>query len=265
MSMIFPGMDPYLEAPQVWTDVHASFIVYLREQLQPLLRPRYIVAVESRVFVEDPLREYPIIPDAWVRRTRTDEASGTVAVLEADEAVEVYVTPLHTEETYVTIRDRQSGQRVVTVIELVSPANKYAGPWRVSYVAKQKDVLDSTAHLVEIDLLRLGPHVLAVPEVSTYAYRPYDYLVCVNPAIDCRKRFSLYPRRLRARLPRIRLPLAAPDADIVLDLQAVLVRTYEAGGYEDRVDYTAPCRPALAPEDQAWADELIRQAHAQSA
>jgi hypothetical protein len=33
MSMIFPGMDPYLEAPQVWPDVHTRFIVYLGEHL----------------------------------------------------------------------------------------------------------------------------------------------------------------------------------------------------------------------------------------
>jgi hypothetical protein len=54
MSMIFPGMDPYLEDPLVWPDVHASFIVYLREHLRPLLRPRYVITVESRVFVEGP-------------------------------------------------------------------------------------------------------------------------------------------------------------------------------------------------------------------
>ena len=52
MSVLFPGMDPYLEGPLVWPDVHASFIVYLREHLRPLLRPRYLIAVESRVFVE---------------------------------------------------------------------------------------------------------------------------------------------------------------------------------------------------------------------
>jgi hypothetical protein len=55
MSMIFPGMDPYLEDPRVWPDVHASFIVYLREYLRPLLQPRYVIAVESRVFVEGPI------------------------------------------------------------------------------------------------------------------------------------------------------------------------------------------------------------------
>ena len=63
MSMIFPGMDPYLEEPLMWPDVHASFIVYLREHLRPLLRPRYVIAVESRVFVEGPdtdLRSSPM-------------------------------------------------------------------------------------------------------------------------------------------------------------------------------------------------------------
>jgi Protein of unknown function (DUF4058) len=54
LAMIFPGMDPYLEEPLLWPDVHASFIVYLREHLRPLLRPRYVIAVKSRVFVEGP-------------------------------------------------------------------------------------------------------------------------------------------------------------------------------------------------------------------
>jgi hypothetical protein len=256
--MIFPGMDPYLENPQVWPDVHARFIVYLSEHLYPLLRPRYVIAVESRVFVEGPDTNQPIIPDAWVRLAQPERPQSTVVLLEADPAVEVQVAPLEIEETYVTIRDRQSGQRIVTVIELVSPTNKYAGPGRISYVAKQTEVRRSTAHLVEIDLLRTGPHVLAVPEWAARQHGPYDYLVCVNQAFGLRDRFHLYPRRVRDRLPRIRLPLAAPDADIVLDIQAVLARTYEPGGYAERLNYALPCVPPLAPEDQAWADALIR-------
>jgi len=256
--MIFPGMDPYLEAPQVWPDVHARFIVYLAEHLGPLLRPRYIAAIESRVFVEGPALARPIIPDAWIRPTHPNLTPGTAAVVEADPEIEVCITPEETEETYLTIRDRQSGQCLVTVIELVSPTNKYAGPGRESYLAKQSDVRHSTAHLVEIDLLRTGPHVLAVPAWAVHP--PYEYLVCINRAMGRRERFQLYPRQVRDRLPRIRLPLAAPDPDCVLDLQAVLARTYEAGGYAERLDYAAPCIPPLAPADQAWADALIRQA-----
>ena len=176
MSMVFPGMDPYLEDPQVWPDVHASLIVYLREHLRPLLRPRYVVAIESRIFVESPASDRPIIPDAWVRPTRPEVPSETVVLLEADPAVAVQVLPLEVEETYLTIRDRQSGH--VTVLEVVSPTNKYAGPGRESYVAKQTEVRRSATHLVEIDLLRTGPHVVAVPEWAARQHGPYDYLVC---------------------------------------------------------------------------------------
>ena len=259
MPLIFPGMDPYLEHPQLWPDVHASLLVYLREYLSPLLLPRYVVALETRVFVEGPDLEHLIVPDAAIHHTRPEPPAGAMTVLEADPMVEVQVLPLEIEETYLTIRERQAQQHIVTVIELVSPTNKYAGPGRVSYVAKQTEVRHSTAHLVEIDLLRSGPHVLAVPEALARQHGPYDYLVCVNRAIDWRGSFQLYPRRLRDRLPRLRLPLAAPAPDVVLDLQAVLARTYEASAYAYRLDYAAPCVPPLSAEDQGWAEALIRQ------
>jgi hypothetical protein len=193
------------------------------------------------------------------RPVRCRPPKGTVALLEADPAIEVQVLPLEVEETYLTIRDRQSGQRVVTVLELVSPTNRYAGPGRDSYVAKQTEVRRSTAHLVEIALLRAGPHVVAVPEWAARQHGPYDYLVCINRAEGLRDRFHLYPRRLHERLPRIRLPLAVPDPDMVLDIQAVLACTYEAGGDAERLNYAAPCVPPLTHEDQAWADTLLRQ------
>lgn len=54
MDMIFPGMDPYLEVPELWPGFHNSWIVYIRDYLRPLLRPRYIAAIEERVFVQGP-------------------------------------------------------------------------------------------------------------------------------------------------------------------------------------------------------------------
>jgi hypothetical protein len=65
---------------------------------------------------------------------------------------------------------------------------------------------------------------------------------------------------VRERLLRLRLPLAAPDPDIVLDIQTVLARTYEAGGYAERLNYALPCVSPLPPEEQTWATTLIRQA-----
>ncbi len=271
MSMIFPGMDPYLENPLRWPGVHQSFIVYIRDYLRPLLRPRYVAAIEDRVYLEGPDRD--VIPDVWVRQRfaelparRSTAKSAAVAVLEEDEAPLVFKAPgLEVHESYITILDLDSSQRIVTVIEVVSPTNKYAGPRRVSYETKQREVLASDAHLVEIDLLRFGPHVVAVPQHGAEGLAgTYDYLVSVSRAWDPRDEFEFYPCRLRKKLPRIRIPLAGDDPDVLLDLQAVLAHTYEAGDYDDRIDYRKPCVPPLPPDDQAWADQLIAQAHATS-
>jgi hypothetical protein len=256
--MIFPGMDPYLEDPQIWPGVHSRLIVYIADFLQPLLRPRYVAAIEQRVFVEGPDRE--IIPDVWMRRNRPDDGSQAVAVAEDEAPVVVTVSELEIRESYIEIVDLKSGQRIVTVIEVVSPSNKFAGPGRSSYVTKQTEVRKSQAHLVEIDLLRTGPHVLAVPEWMARGRSGYDYLVSVNRAREPRGEFELYPRRLPQRLPRIRVPLSAGDPHVLLDLQAVLNQTYEAGSYRDTLDYDAPCIPPLSPQDQAWANERIQQA-----
>src|SRR5437762_6711053 len=152
MAMMFPGMDPYLESPQIWSGVHSRFIVYLADQLKPRLSPRYIAAVEERVFVEGPNRE--VIPDVCLRQTRNERTGNPIAVAEEDAPVLVQASSLELHESYLTILDRQSGQRIVTVIGLTSPTNKYSGPGRVLYVDKQKEVLASDTHLVEIDLLR---------------------------------------------------------------------------------------------------------------
>jgi hypothetical protein len=219
--MFFPGMDPYLEAPFLWSDVHSRLIVYLAENLHPLLRPRYIASVQTRVFVK--------------------------------------VSELEIEEMYLQIIDLQMNQRVVTVVELVSPTNKYSGPGRDSYLAKQREVRRSDSHLVEIDLLRKGPHVIAVPECLARGLTSYDYLISVNRAEGNRGGFQLYPRGLRQPLPRFRCPLSPGDDDVVINLQAVLERTYEFGGYQDVLRYEQPCVPALSADDQAWADKILEE------
>jgi hypothetical protein len=254
--MLFPGMDPYLEDPLLWTGVDARMIVYICNHLQVLISPRYIATIEERVFLEGPERQR--VPDVWLRKTK--HKNGAVAVLEADEPVVVQVPDAEFHETYVAILDRHSGKALVSVIELVSPTNKYPGPGRDSYVGKQKEVRQSKTHLIEIDLLRTGHHVLAVAEWIARSRGPYHYLACVNRAEGERDLFDLYPRTLKQRLPRIAVPLAGDDPDVVLDLQAVFEQTYADGRYADRIDYKKPCIPPLSRTDAAWAKQIIRKA-----
>jgi hypothetical protein len=255
--MIIPGMDPYLEDPVLWTGVHASMVVYIRNYLQPLLRPRYVAAIEERVFVQIPPQER--IPDVWIKRTKSRKGGPSIALLEPDPALVVRVPELEIHESYVNILDLYSNQKLVTVIEVVSPSNKADGAGGQSYLSKQQEIRASSVHLVEIDLLRTGRPVLAVPESVARAQQDYHYLTCVNRATDARDRFDLYPRRLVERLPRIAIPLADPDPDVVLDIQEVLTRTYEDGSYADQIDYRSRFRPPLSAAEQRWVNGLIKR------
>ncbi len=251
MNMPFPGMDPYLEHPVLWEGVHARLIVALANQLQPLLDPRYVTSVEERVFVEGPQRR---IPDIWVQPAGDDEKSDAVVAADVDTAVIVEVEELEVRESFIEILDTYNNMKLVTLIEVLSPTNKAAGPGRESYTRKQQQTLDADCHLVEIDLLRHGRHVLSIPEWRLESLQPYDYLVCVNRWPQ-RHRYVLYPRRLRERLPRIGVPLVEPDPDVPLDIQAALQRVYNDGRYARRIRYDEACEPALDDVDQQWADQ----------
>jgi hypothetical protein len=263
MPMPFPGMDPYLEHPVIWPDVHVQLIVALASQLRPRIKPRYAVTLEERVFIENPSQQ-PRVPDAVIKKARTEGRGPMPAVgMATATPLVVEVPELEIREPYIAIRDRYHGLGVVTVIELVSPSNKAAGPGRDSYLAKRRGFRDSECHLVEIDLLRRGRHVMSVPKPLTASANPFDYMVCVN-RWPTRNRFELYPCRLRDPLPTIGIPLADPDPDAPLAIQAGLEYVYDDADYALNIRYDKPCKPRLSPEDQEWASECwatYRRAH----
>jgi hypothetical protein len=70
---------------------------------------------------------------------------------------------------------------------------------------------------------------------------------------------EIYRVPLREPLPTIRVPSRPDDADVPLELQTLIEQVYRHGRYDD-IDYTLPPLPPLDAEDDAWADELLRQA-----
>jgi hypothetical protein len=76
----------------------------------------------------------------------------------------VVLNNLEIHETPVEILDSYNELKLVALIEVVSPTNKAAGPGRSSYKAKQKETLARECHLIEIDLLSHGRHVICIPE-----------------------------------------------------------------------------------------------------
>lgn len=250
MRSPFPGMDPYLEQPDLWPDVHTSLITIFRELLAGEVGPEYWIGVERRVLIET--REgdagATLRPDLSVH-ART-EPGGLRAAFPAPSAIAVRVAleePF--EEPYLVVKD-VSRRRVVTVVELLSPTNKLPGAGRAEYLAKRGQLLESSTSLVEVDLLRGGrkmPLSGAVPEADYRASwfrgweRPHGWTLVWS---------------IRDPLPVVPVPLQRGDGEVPLDLGRSLQLAYERNHYERLIDYTLLPDPPLTPPDQAWAQAL---------
>jgi Protein of unknown function (DUF4058) len=52
MPSPFPGMDPWLEDPTIFPDLHNSFIAHLRNTINQKLPEPYYAAINNRVWVD---------------------------------------------------------------------------------------------------------------------------------------------------------------------------------------------------------------------
>jgi hypothetical protein len=260
MKSPFPGMDPYLE--KHWGDVHHRFIQYACDMLQPRLPEDLLARIEERVFVENPSNpRRQIIPDLHVSTTYPETPERPAELREGETAVADPIVfeldEVEISEGYITIRQGDQG-RIVTVIEFLSPTNKRPGAGQENYLEKQADVLRSDASLVEIDLVRSGQRVLALPSGDIPPQQTQDYLACVRPGWKPNRR-ELYALPLRQRLPILPIPLRPGEDRVELDLQAVGDQAYAAGRYY-KLDYSMALDPPLPAQDAAWADQLLRAA-----
>jgi hypothetical protein len=253
-------MDPYLE--RYWGDVHHSLIQYTRDALQPRLPDDLRARVEERVFVEsEPERIRQVVPDVYVSQVHQAGAAGPSVLKDGGGAVaEPLVFELNSPpitEGFIEIRERGGG-KVIAVIEFLSPANKSGGTGQQKYLEKQAEVLQSDASLVEIDLVRAGRRVLALPADDIPLQHRGAYLVCISPGWK-RQRRELYVLPLRQRLAALPIPLRERESPVELALQALVEQVYETGRYDD-LDYGAELQPPLPHEDATWAEALLKTA-----
>jgi hypothetical protein len=258
MPSPFPGMDPYLE--QHWGDVHTSLVTYARDQLQKFLPRDLRARVEERVVVSGWNRPRSLFPD--VRVIETGRISQRPGKGEAGVAVaQPLVIELADEpetQRFVEIRDVSSGSRLVTVLEVLSPSNKRPGDGQEQYLRKQQELRQAGVSLVEIDFLRDGDWVVAVPLDALDPSVRTPYRVVVRRGWR-RLEAEYYAIALPHALPKIKVPLRPTDSDVPLDLQALLDQCYENGGYDD-IDYTRAPEPVLTAAAARWAAQLLRRA-----
>jgi hypothetical protein len=274
-------MDPYLEHPRFFPDLQGGLMTFLKVDLQQRLPEAYYAQADEQLWLEKSHRD--VEPDVNILRqsrkrtaTRRRRGKGGVGVaepevenqLETGQPVVITVEEVEHDfhrEPYLEIRGRWSGQdRLVATIEVVSPLNKTPShPGFDKYRAKQREVLGGQAHLVEIDLLRGGTHVTAVPrDLARTKAGPCDYHVSVH-RFDRPKDFFVYPIHLEQRLPVIAIPLLPEDPEVLLDLQAAFNRVYDGGPYRKRIrNGEDPIKPPLRRDQAEWVKTLLKPASA---
>lgn len=247
MTTNFPGMNPYLENPVLWSEVHSWLIVELARSLNPSLVPKYRSAVEKRVYLD---AVGVGIPDASIfqQNPESDRTStATTGVLSKPVRVTL---PLSEEvtERYLEIREVKTG-KVVTVVEILSPKNKRAGEGRDKYLTKRQKILNSATHLVEIDLLRSGKLMPMTQEIRSH------YRILVSRS-NLRPEAELYPFNIQESMPQFLLPLLPEDPEPVVNLSEVLRQVYQEAALDLAIDYSVPPVPPLSESDWQWVRSL---------
>jgi hypothetical protein len=214
-------MDPYLENDQLWPAFHHNLILCLYQVLLPGLVERYRAHVNQRHYV-------------------------------VDSEVAVATTTECTEE-FVEIRQREDGKRV-TIIEVVSPANKTSAAGRRAYLEVRRTAREDQCSIVEIDLVLQGQPTL---EYSRDGLPDWDYAITVTRGSHP-ERYEIYTSILQKRLPRFRLPLTSGDRDTVVDLQHAFTRAFDSGEFAGKIDYRRDPTVPLSVDDVFWLDEMLR-------
>lgn len=233
-------------------------MVAIAEAIEPQLSLEYYVEVETRTYQSDDGEEDLLIgiPDAIVfsgqanaKASEQRLAGSSTATQSRPERVTVPV-PLPVNERYLEVREMGT-DKVITVIELLSPKNKRGGKGRAAYEKKRQAILGGSTHLLEIDLLRGGKPMAILGMRSTTAYRILISRSHQRPTAD------LYGVALQQVLPSFPVPLKPTDLEPIVSLQDVLNGVYERARYATRIDYCQSVPPpTLSEADQRWVEVI---------
>jgi hypothetical protein len=222
MASPFPGMDPYLEHAKLWPEFQRGFLACCVEALQPSLGDRYRLRVAAREYDHQQVLLVSIVKD-------------------------------HHREEYLEIRQR-GGDKLITHVDLVNPANRTTAEGRAAYVATRNAARQAAAHTVELDLVVQGHSCL---DVAAEGLPDFDYAITVGRSKQA-DRFEMYTTTVQKKLPKIRLPLAADDRDLVVDIQGLFSRCYDRF-FAGKIDYKKDPPVLLRDADLRWANQLLKQ------
>ncbi|NEP17861.1 MAG: DUF4058 family protein [Leptolyngbya sp. SIO4C1] len=260
MPAQFPGMNPYLEHPDLWPQVHAQLIGTLARQIEHCLPQRYEVAVRKRIYrvsgedalVVGQLESEPAANEvAAAYPIHQSQLNGATAlstqITAADAPTPVYVpVPQEVREDYIEVIETETST-AITTLEILTPQRKRFGRGRERYEQHRESILGSAMHFIEIDLLRgWEPLTVYGPEAEG------DYRILVSRSQD-RPQAALYTWHVEQRIPLFPLPLqqAAP----LLNLKQAL----ETLPGDWPIDYSLDPLPPLQGDQADWLTRLLEE------
>jgi hypothetical protein len=253
MPSPFPGMDPYLEQPAIWSQVHFKLTSVIQDELNARLPTGLIARVDRYVWIHEPGADQRIRlkPDTYIAQLDDGKKASTNTITLEAPAKTILPAVRKEGSRFIKIIDPLN-QSVITVVEILSPANKAVGDDREAYLAKRNEYFGAKINLVEIDLLRSG---LRMPLGEPPPLKA-DYYVLVSRALEF-PQVGVWPLGVRDILPTIPIPLRPEDKDIELPLKFCLDRVYDLGRHAAEVNYFEPSLPPLSEQDATWAHELL--------
>lgn len=257
MNSPFPGMNPYLESPSIWEDFHARLATEISDQLTPLLRPKYVAALASRVTYDEIMVETKpklIKPDVSVIRQDDESFAGGAATIAVPPITARVPQEAPVKLYTVEVRETADGT-LVTAIEILSPVNKRRGHEAcTAYQRKRRDLARSQVNLLEIDLLRQGERFPLLDDLPDDPYFIFLQRIGIP-------RVSVWPVTIGEPIPVTPVPLLEPDPDVPLDLGQAIDSIYDRAAYDLRIDYSQPPPgPDLPPELQAQVKKRLQEA-----
>ncbi len=254
MPSPFPGMDPYLEDSFLWPDFHFGMNAALREYLNRHLPPDFVAVADRYIWIHEPdaaERMQRVKADVHLAERLVKRGETANTALKAAPIQTILPAVVHEGNRFIRIMDRHH-RKVITVIELLSPANKSPGPDREAYLLKRNEFVAAKANVIEIDLLRDGERMPLGEPTPTIQ----DYYVMVMRSIEF-PTLGIWPFSVRDPLPEIPVPLRAGDAELMLPLKECFDHAFEAGRCLSEIDYTEPPVPPLLPDDADWSRSVL--------
>ena len=236
-------MNPYLEG-DLWSSIHSEMNTWMVDQISEQLPAPYVALSERDVVLETILDEPNDVsykPDIRVDKQAVDIIQSRRAARTSNSVTPTATLPVMKEQEHEIpfikiLRPKDRG--LITVIELISPANKRSDG-RTQFLKKRNDLRRQGVHFLEIDLIRRGSRTLSQPDLPKS-----DYLAALHRAEE--GSVDVWAFSVKEPIPVLPVPLAVGDADVELYLQPILDRMYKRRRLWMLVDYQkAPPPPVL--------------------